>query len=89
MQKIHEFTSRYGQPRIVLRDEEDYILEGPSEFLRAGEEFVDLQGGPFILVGSRASLALDIDDSSRIASVSAEDHPNEGWARVRIRTEES
>ena len=45
-------TSRYGHERLIRNIEDrQYILVGKSEFVRAGQDFIDYEGGPFLRVG--------------------------------------
>lgn len=50
--KEHVFFSRYGQKRTLTKiGEGSYIIEGKTNYTRAGEGMIDFEGGPFILKG--------------------------------------
>jgi hypothetical protein len=45
-------NSRYGVPRYVVRIDDDHFqLKGHSKMLRMGENFIDMEGGPFVALG--------------------------------------
>lgn len=77
------FKSRYGDPRTVVRlNENQYVISGPSNYGRAGNSpngkglgFVDMEGGPFIAVGDDISFFMVKGDKRRITKV--EFDPNE------------
>jgi len=85
MQKLSEFYSRYNQLRTVYKNGYDeYIIEGESAFYRAGEEFVDLQGGPFVSKNEGLDL-FGIKDERKIDSIRIEEGESPHFFRIRIK----
>ena len=85
MQKLSEFYSRYNQLRTVYKNGYDeYIIEGESAFYRVGEEYVDLQGGPFISKDMDLEL-FGIKEDRKIESFRIEDGESPHFFRIRIK----
>jgi len=85
MQKIFQFLSTYGQTRTVYKHGNDeYFIEGESSFFRIGEEFVDLQGGPFITKHSDLQL-YGIIDERKIKNIKIEDGESPNYYKIRIK----
>jgi hypothetical protein len=87
MVQEQQLESRYGSPRFIRRvDEDTFVIYGESRYFRVGEEFFDFEGGPFILIGMKASL-LGLKDDRRIVSVKALDCEKEGYAECMVKLE--
>lgn len=86
MEKLFEFDSRYGQPRLVYRNgPKEYLIEGESRFYRVGEEFVDLEGGPFVSIHGSLQEQFGIPDKRKISSVKIEEGESPNYYRIRIK----
>lgn len=86
MEKLFEFDSRYGQSRIVYKNGPfEYLIEGESRFYRAGEDFVDLEGGPFVSTHSDMQDQFGILDKRKISSVKIEEGESPNYFRIRIK----
>jgi hypothetical protein len=86
MEKLFEFNSRYGQPRLVYRNGPfEYLIEGESSFIRVGEEFIDFEGGPFISTDSSLEEQLGIPDKRKISSLKVEEGESPYYYRMRIK----
>jgi hypothetical protein len=56
----YSYLARYGLLRTVTKVAPfTYIVHGKSAYMRGAEGMVDFEGGPYIVVGMRATLALD------------------------------
>lgn len=85
MQKLFHFQSRYNQLRTVYKNGYDeYIIEGESAFCRAGEEFVDLEGGPFISKDTDLGL-FGIKDERKVDNIQVEEGESPNFYRIRIK----
>lgn len=85
MKKIFQFLSRYGQTRTVYKNGNDeYIIEGESNFFRSGDEFVDLEGGPFISKETDLQL-YGILEERKIDNLKIEDGESPHYYRIRIK----
>jgi hypothetical protein len=87
MEKLLEFQSRYGVLRTLYRSgPNEYIIEGESGFFRVGEEFVDLQGGPFISLDTPMDM-FGVSDERKISSVKIQDGDFPDFYRIHIQME--
>ena len=85
MQKIFQFLSTYGQTRTVYKHGNDeYFIEGESGFFRVGEEFADLQGGPFITKDCNLQL-YGIVDERKIENIKVESGESPNYYKIRIK----
>lgn len=85
MQKLFQFESRYNQLRTVYKNGYDeYLIEGESAFYRVGEEFVDLQGGPFVAKDTDLEL-FGIKDERKVDSIKIEEGESPNFYRIRIK----
>jgi len=51
-----EYTNRYGDVYTFTKQEDGNVLmEGKWKWMRAGDDFIDPSGGPFIRVGQMLS----------------------------------
>ena len=47
-----KLRNRYGDTYTFTKQEDGNVLwEGPFEYMRAGDDFIDPSGGPFIRIG--------------------------------------
>ena len=40
--------SRYGEKRTIYKFRNHYIIEGESQYIRGGDDFIDFEGGPYL-----------------------------------------
>lgn len=86
MKKLFEFQSRYNQTRTVyINSVNEYLIEGESRFYRVGEDYVDLQGGPFISKTCSLKEQIGIDDERTIENVTIEEGETPNFYRIRIK----
>jgi len=53
--------SRYDQPRYATYLGDDwFLIEGPSNFFRYGDDFIDFEGGPFLQIGEFFDMYSDV-----------------------------
>jgi hypothetical protein len=56
MSKVAKYKNRYGDVFTFTKQEDGNVLmEGKFEWMRAGDDFIDPSGGPFIKVGQMLS----------------------------------
>ena len=56
MSKRVKIRNRYGDQYTFTKQEDGNVLwEGPFEYMRAGDDFIDPSGGPFIRIGQMLS----------------------------------
>jgi len=49
--------SRYGVIRTLTEISDNlYIVEGKSEIMRVSNDFIDFEGGPFLMIGENLSM---------------------------------
>lgn len=47
-----ELKSRYGEPRFIEKiSDNEYLIYGKTNWIRSGDNFVDFESGPFLIVG--------------------------------------
>ena len=58
-----KLRNRYGDTYTFTKQEDGNVLwEGPFEYMRAGDDFIDPSGGPFIRIGQMLSHIVYSDD---------------------------
>ena len=58
-----EYTNRYGDVYTFTKQEDGNVLwEGKFEHMRAGDDFIDPAGGPFLKVGQMLSHIIWFDE---------------------------
>lgn len=58
-----DYRNRYGDQYTFTKQEDGNVLwEGPFEYMRAGDDFIDPSGGPFIRIGQMLSHIVYSDD---------------------------
>lgn len=84
-----KINSRYGQQRTVTQiNDSQFIVEGKSKTIRVGFEidpsnptYVDLDGGPFIHIGS------DFFGKGQIKDIQIIDNDQKDYAIIKITIE--
>ena len=63
MSKVAKYKNRYGDVFTFTKQEDGNVLmEGKFEWMRAGDDFIDPSGGPFIKVGQMLSYIIYDDE---------------------------
>tara|TARA_R110000823_G_scaffold255749_1_gene377744 strand:+ start:127 stop:438 length:312 start_codon:yes stop_codon:yes gene_type:complete len=58
-----KLRNRYGDTYTFTKQEDGNVLwEGPFEYMRTGDDFIDPSGGPFIRIGQMLSHIVYSDD---------------------------
>ena len=56
MKRVAEYLNRYGDTYRFTRQKDDSVLmEGDFDYMRAGGDFIDTPGGPFLKIGQQLS----------------------------------
>lgn len=56
MSKIRHYLNRYGDTYIFTKLKDGNVLwEGDFEYMRAGDNFIDPSGGPYLAIGQMLS----------------------------------
>ena len=64
---MSEYTNRYGEVYTFTKQEDSNVLwEGKFEYIRAGDDFIDPSGGPFIAKGQMLSHIIHGDEMNVI-----------------------
>jgi len=86
MIKLFEFKSRYNQIRTFYKNgHNEYLIEGESKFFRVGEDYIDLQGGPFVSKTESLQDQFEINDNRKIEKITIEDGETPNFYRIRIK----
>lgn len=61
------YRNRYGDEHTFTKQEDGNVLwEGDFEYMRAGDDFIDPSGGPFIKIGQMLSHVIHGDEMNVI-----------------------
>ncbi len=61
------YRNRYGDEHTFTKQEDGNVLwEGDFEYIRAGDDFIDPSGGPFIKIGQMLSHVIHGDEMNVI-----------------------
>ena len=62
-----EYRNRYGDIHTFTKLEDGNVLwEGDFEYMRAGDDFIDPSGGPFIRIGQMLSHVIHGEDEMSV-----------------------